>query len=82
MERLILSAAPHIRSRASTRTIMGDVLIALLPSRGGLCGFLRPPRPAAGGGLRGQRRVVRVGDSKPSANARSPSAICPPPSPA
>ena len=32
MERLILSAAPHIRSRASTRTIMGDVLIALLPA--------------------------------------------------
>ncbi|HIZ43845.1 MAG TPA: RnfABCDGE type electron transport complex subunit D [Firmicutes bacterium] len=30
-ERLIVTASPHIRDRATTRGLMGDVLIALLP---------------------------------------------------
>ena len=45
--KLVISASPHIDSGATTRKIMGDVLIALCP--------------ALIGGVRRRVRVFRVG---------------------
>ena len=48
--KLVISASPHIDSGATTRKIMGDVLIALCPAGA-----------AGDGGVRRSLRIFRVG---------------------
>ena len=68
--KLVISASPHIDSGATTRKIMGDVLIALCPALIAAIVIFgwRAPQPAcfSSGALNG------------SAIRNPPSAICPP----
>ena len=59
--KLVISASPHIDSGATTRKIMGDVLIALLSGTHRRCDHLRLAGAARDGGVRRRVRVFRVG---------------------
>ncbi len=59
--KLVISASPHISSGATTRKIMGDVLIALCPALIAAIVIFGWRALLGNGGVRRSLRIFRVG---------------------